>query len=197
VEIKKGEFYDGLKYKYISTEELIERTDMYRCLLAYKNKKPSLARRLSKTDLYNPEFFLKEFEDPLNADFEEACAEIYTSYKIRTLLFNFEKKKDNFGNALQYGKYGVLCAASYLSLSKSLGNLKWKTKEQLDNQSETIANEILMNWIAFESDIIKYKHNNIYVDHNNKSFNFDNYYKGKTLDVDLKKYFFPMQLLND
>lgn len=110
-------------------------------------------------------------------------------YYCYQYLTDIEKKEknygvDRYGNALRYGKYAVVSV-----VSRSF-------KESFDiKKYESIAKEntdlILKKWLSFEDEITKKPSNEDYFykykegESDSVIYNFDGYYKGKTINKDL------------
>lgn len=91
----------------------------------------------------------------------------------------------NFGNGLVYGKYAIISACK----SRFEGDLS------LDVVGK-IVDDILGHWKKFEAQVITIKANQNYfrkyMDDDGierMDLNFNNYYKGKTVNQDIKKFF--------
>jgi hypothetical protein len=82
-----------------------------------------------------------------------------------------------FGQALRYGQYAVVTACA------NLGPPASKTEAQ-------IVVVILGQWQHFEAGVAKQQSNNSYT--TGSAFDFDNYYKGATINSDLKNYAFTI-----
>jgi hypothetical protein len=80
-----------------------------------------------------------------------------------------------FGQALRYGQYAVVAVCTNLGTAQ-----RKKPAEALE--------AILMQWRKFEAWARKLQSNSSYK--SGPSFSFVNYYKGSTINVDLRKYKF-------
>jgi hypothetical protein len=192
LEVKRGEYFDGLQMEYVTKQMIIDRTDMFRCLIAFKDGKPNLARGLNKSDMFSSEFFNSHFETPLQQDTDGICADIFYSYRLRAHLFESEKSKDStvdYGYSLRYGKYAVLYAVSLHMKDGVRKNLFQKTVQEIEDNIRTEAKAVLKKWKKFEESVPKYEHNKIYLDIESGSLNYVNYYKGQTLNSDLEAFF--------
>lgn len=111
-------------------------------------------------------------------------------------MSDIEKQEENYGmekygNALRYGKYAVINIVSR------------KFREDLDvteyncNVKEA-TEQVLYKWKDFENKIIKKQSNNDYFykykeeDNIRTIYNFDGYYKGKTINKDLEDFDFDI-----
>jgi len=195
-ERKRGEFADGIREKYISRSQIVDRDTFLRLCMAC-DFRPAIARRNSSTVLFREDNFSKTLSDKNRAH------EYFFVYRCYLLLNTIEKQftKEpnnqygvvNYGQALRYGKYAVIAVCNLLSKDKTL-----KSASQL-------VETILSNWLKFESYAVSLPTNStyfrIYVDpdteEKQKELNYSGYYKGRTLDEDLSKFFFeiPMEKL--
>lgn len=96
---------------------------------------------------------------------------------------------DKYGNALRYGKYAVINIVSRkFSEDLDITEYERSVKEATD--------QTLGKWIIFENQVIKKQANKDYFyeyqeENNIKTiYNFDRYYKGKTINKDLKEFDF-------
>ena len=187
---KEGEFYEGLNKNYISRDMVIESTILMRVGLSV-NGNATKARRTGDSILFREANFASVFHD----------TNIYRKYVFGYMCYqllveeekNCAQTADNkfgikdYGNALRYGKYAVVCIASRAY------------KEELEPQNYSrVAKEAvkftLSKWKSFEAEISKKKVNSDYfykVRENgveNYYYNFDGYYKGATLNEDLEQF---------
>ena len=192
-ERKRGEFYDGIKNKYINKAKLIDRETFLKICYAISGKE-SEARNSSNKLLFNKQSFDKVLNDTTNFDttfFAYLCHkkldEIQKSFNTQP---NNKYGVVNYGNALRYGKMAVV-SVCYSMINEEIN---------ADNIAELVniyVEMVLLKWINFEDYIMTQPHNKgyfiKYVDpESNKEtleLNFDNYYKGKTLNSDIKNYF--------
>jgi hypothetical protein len=78
---------------------------------------------------------------------------------------------DVWGNGLKYGQLAITYAIYQLSSS--------------DENLENCLNTVRSRWLDFETTVVNHEHNqNYYSD----GFDYANYYKGSTIDRDLKDY---------
>ena len=187
---KQGEFSEGLQKKYITKDLVIDPSVFIRVALSV-NGDATKARRNSDNVLFREDIFFSVFLD----------TDIYRKYMFGYFcylaLLNEEKKYDKVpgnkygvtkhGNALRYGKYAVVSVASR-AYREDLD-----TKEYYTSATEAVLNT-LAKWKDFEIKISKITSNIDYlfynIDNGEKKyyFNYDGYYKGKTLNTDLKNY---------
>lgn len=187
-ERKKGEYSDGIRSGYIRKSQIIDREVFIR-LCKSCDLFPSEARRSSVKVLFKEENFNKTLN---NVNRHE---EYFFAYRCYQKLNDIEKTHANnlhnkfgvaaYGNSIRYGKYAVVSACRIL----------YDDHKSIDKY-EYIVNLVLNNWTEFETIVSTYIHNLDYFwsykDSNEKEVrveNFDNYYKGKTLNGDLKHFF--------
>jgi len=189
-ERKRGEFSDGLREKYISKDLIIDREIFIR-LCKTCDFLPSQARRTGAEKLFSESGFSQTLNNVTRVE------EYYFAYLCYQELLKLEKelsadKKDrygtaNYGLALRYGKFAVVtvCVNKFYITSNSFSKV----------QNNVL--KILRRWLKFEEYIVKrktnkdyfYKYKNPETNEWQSYQNFDGYYKGRTLNNDLKKYF--------
>ncbi len=188
-ERKSGEFADGIREKYITRSQIVDRDIFLRLCMAC-DFKPAISRRNSSKVLFREDNFSKTLSNKNRAD------EYFFAYRCYLLLSEIEKtfSKDinnqfgivNYGQALRYGKYAVVSVCSFI-----------KENTQTVN-ADVIVNAILLKWLEFESYSVSQPTNatyfRVYIDpdteEKQKELNYSGYYKGKTLDEDLAQFFF-------
>ncbi len=195
-ERKRGEFADGIHEKYISRSQIVDRDTFLRLCMAC-DFRPAIARRNSSKVLFREDNFSRTLSDKNRAH------EYFFAYRCYLLLNEIERQftKEpnnqygvvNYGQALRYGKYAVVAVCNLISQDKTLESAK------------QLVELILSNWLKFESYAVSLPTNStyfrIYVDpdteEKQKELNYSGYYKGRTLDEDLAKFFFeiPMEQL--
>lgn len=186
---KAGEFGEGLRNKYIDRSQIIDRELMLRLILAI-NQKPSQARRAGSKTLFKQ----SNFENTLNDSSR------YEEYVFAFLVYNYlteiqnkfkkeEYNKDgiiNYGYSLRYGKFAVVSA-----ILKQYSKIK-------DKPIETTINNTLKNWLNFEKHILNAPVNKRYfrefedqdTGEKRQVLNFDGYYKGVSINVQIKHFDF-------
>ena len=184
-ERKKGEFADGVKYHYINRSQIIDRETLIR-LSRCCDGEIAEARRSSRNQLFQEHLIQKT----LDVSKYQRYMYAYNCWKIlEAMEKGYTKDKNNkygiaiYGNALRYGKYAVV-GACLLSNSNN-------------EDAARVLNSVLASWMKFEEYIIALPHNNDYFRSysdpetgiRKQELNFDNYYKGKTLNNDLPKFF--------
>jgi hypothetical protein len=189
VELKRGEYYDGLERKIVSKDLLIDRVTMLRSYKALKGS-PSSARRQSEKQLFDDEFFKGTFEDQAS-DGETLSSEIFFAFKTHKFLVVTDKSKpdDDYGFALRYGKYAVVYAALLTVDKRFMKKLPAIPLSEIENYIGAKIPELLGRWNDFENKIQKFPKNKRYFDVDQEIIDFDNYYKGTTLQKDLETVF--------
>lgn len=193
-ERKRGEFYNGLSCKYIDKSFVIDRETFIRICYAC-NGRAAQARRNSENVLFKDEYFNRIFSD------SERYKEYFFGYKCLEHLFRIERNfkgiknnkfgLKNYGSALRYGKFAVISVA----IKKFSYDL---ITADYDSFTNILIKEILNQWLGFEKYIlklpknIKYFKERIDPDTGEKSIetNYDGYYKGSTLELDLELFKF-------
>lgn len=188
---KMGEFYDGLNKNYIDRKKIIDRTIFMRVACAVVGE-VSKARRNSEDVLFRQDNFDKIFID----------SEIYKKYMYGYLchvyLNELERKNNNknvikrYGYALRYGKYAV----TYV-VSKNF--LETIDVDDYEANVKMYTDIVLAQWLEFERNIVNkiQNYDYFYQTTNEKGvvenyYNFDGYYKGKTINSDLDEYHFSL-----
>lgn len=186
---KEGEFHTAKKNKYITKEEIIDRNILLRIAYSMYGE-VSKARRSSAKLLFR----IDEFKKVLNTSIDyQRLFYNYLSYKRLLDLENESKKTndpyytDKYGNAIKYGKYAVI------NLVDSLYQSDIEISE-LENTAQSNTHEVLDIWRDFEDNQAKLPSNSDYFkvtiedDQKKIEYNYDGYYKGKTLDKDIESY---------
>lgn len=194
-ERKKGEFGDGLRNKYIDRSKIIERESFLRICLSV-NGNPSQARRASSKTLFKKDSFQLTLINKLYT------SKYFIGYKTFLYLQEIQKKYDKdinnkfgqaqFGFGLRYGKFALI--NSIVNSIKEEINV-----ENYNSLIEKYSADILQEWIEFEEYVRDKKSNSSYFKKYKDpetgqeivEINFDNYYKGRTINEDLKSYFNP------
>lgn len=173
-ERKRGEFSDGLHFGYIDNDLLVNRERVVRVGLACEYRVNQARSSISK--------FFKEADLSPVLKVKDVNKYAY-GYEVLRLLDIKQKSKPSvkgdryhikeFGQALRYGQYGVVAVCVNHGL--------------VANKQEAETLEIILSqWPKFEVWALKQPSNAIYkVD---SSFDYVNYYKGSTINADLKAY---------
>lgn len=176
-ERKRGEFHTGHAAGYINRENVIERVPLAKAFLALKGD-PAGARRYGEDTLFTEDRFRKTFGEGTN---------------YRTMLFAYLvlrhlrkiSRSRQFGewdrHSLRYGKMAIIDAVGLrrFDIKPNLSEMQLEVTKKLK--------ELEPKWRRFEAWMKKRRANKDYVE--DGAFNFDNYYKGKTINDDVRKYF--------
>lgn len=180
-ERKKGEFNDGIKNKYIKKNQLVKREVLIKTYYAFKGY-PAEARGNGYDILYRDKF--DNIFNNIN-DYKKIFYSYVLFGEIKKLVRKYRKLKkqgkQKFGHVMQYGRLALLyvVAKKYYKDYNDLKKLRAKLRISIQI--------ILSKWKKFEMYAKKQAHNENYkVGH---TLDFDNYYKGSTLNNDLKKFF--------
>lgn len=189
-ERKKGEFADGVRDKYIDRNQIIDREVLLRLAMACDGY-AAQARRNSSRVIFQEDSFTKFLNESGRA------TEYYYAYLCHQYLSKLEKsmsedKEDsygttNYGQAFRYGKYAV----TSIAVAKH-----YKGDESIANVNEH-ADAIVDAWIGFEQFASEKPENSFYfrvyededTGSTTRDYNYDGYYKGRTLNADLSEYF--------
>ena len=175
-ERKKGEFADGIKSGYLDQKYMVNREKLVRVSLATEYRVNQAKSSIQK--------FFKEsaLDSVLNVKDVEKYA---YAYEVLRLL---EEKKamkpmankdryhtTQYGQALRYGQYAVVAVCANRGTAAK-------------NSELVITEAILGQWIKFEKYATEQLGNDGYK--SGVSFDYVNYYKGSTVNADLKSYAF-------
>lgn len=189
---KRGEFFDGLNKKYITKDKVIDNSIFMRVAVSI-NGDVARARRNGDEFLFKEENFKQVFKD----------TKIYRKYMFGYLCHqylvkkekSFDRYKNNkygintYGNALRYGKYAVVNVVSKMFNDEI--NIK-----DYSYIIPILSDNVLNQWKKFEEVVSEKKSNKDYFyyeedeDKNNMFYNYDGYYKGRTINSDIKEYKF-------
>lgn len=169
LERKRGEFYEVLSRDIIPQDRIVTKEQIMRLSYVIEGK-------VAEARSYANEKLFKQYPLPtINFDDLYKVIQIY-----RTLGAFLQSTKDQdkkfrvpeFGNGLKYGRYAMTFAI--FSLSKNYpGNL------------DEIINLVKNKWLDFENTMSNKESNKDYFD---ETFDYANYYKGKTINKDLPEY---------
>jgi len=188
-ERKKGEYADGIKAGYIDRNQIIDRV-VFLQICKCCDFNASDARNTSEKKLFSENNFnstLYNIERHKEYFFAFKCYQSITELgkDIASRPGN-KYGADKFGNALRYGKFSVVTACM----------LSNQQDYSLDIV-EDLVTTTLSKWLAFENSATRHPMNKDYFrtekdDQNNisrQTLNFDGYYKGKTVNIDLNRFF--------
>lgn len=191
---KRGEFADGIRYKYIDRSKIIDRETFLRICLTI-NGNPSQARRASAKQIFTKEVFENTLANTISVE------KYFFGYKIYEHLGSFirmfERDTNNkfgqaqYGNAFRYGKFAIV-----RTVARKYSDLNIK-KENYDEIVRRETDFILEKWIHFEEFVTSQSGNKAYFRKYTDletgkeiiEVNFVNYYKGTTLANDLNTFF--------
>lgn len=181
-ERKLGEFYDGLLNGYIEKKIIIDREEFMRAYLAFTGN-PSDARRMGGNNLFKESFFNKTIRNI--SDLPEMFFAFILLKSLNTFRKSLSKQQRNkYGFTMKYGRLSVIAAIGnsyYNSNSITLD------KDFILDYSFPIVSNFIKIWPKYEKHIIRLTKNSDYFSRSNKDF--DNYYKGKTINDDIINYF--------
>lgn len=192
---KHGEFYDGIARRYISEDNMVDRSVFLR-VAACMHDEASKARRTGDDVLFRTESFHELMAEDLS------YRRYMYGYFCHQYLTELEKEYRNlsnnrygtatYGNALRYGRYAVVSVAGRTYREEM-------EPEDCRRFARYYTKAVLKQWLAFERRISRYSHNKSYfyseeVDGRIETvLDYDGYYKGKTLDQDLGRYPFRLE----
>lgn len=194
---KMGEFHDGLSQNFITRDKIVDRTTFMRVASAIQGE-VAKARRNGEDVLFRQEYFDRVFKD----------TNIYRKYMYGYFCYmylaemekRFSKQPNNkygintYGYALRFGKYAVAHVVS----KNFLETLEY---EEYEANAQMYTDIVLAQWAKFEKYATKKTHNRDYfyesVGENGEIenyYNYDGYYKGRTINRDLENYKFSVNI---
>ncbi|MFA5845416.1 MAG: AIPR family protein [Thermodesulfovibrionales bacterium] len=176
-ERKKGEFYNGIERKYIDKNLVVNRDSLLKAYLAWQGDAANARRSGTETMFKEKRFkeIMKKY-----ADFKK----MFFAYKLLTNIETVEKtKKHKFGPSMKYGKMAIIAAIGTYGISD----------EDIDVKTvDAIAKEKIEHVESLWGDFINYvtkKLENISYITDENSLDLDVYYKGRTVNSDIKSFF--------
>ena len=175
LERKRGEFLYGLQDKYLSKTQIVNRVDLIRNYLAFSG---GVAKaRTSQTVIFEESAF-----EAMLASFNQR--RIFLSYTaaqdLEAMVQTAVKTSPKPNYASGYAKYAILAACGVVANKpRATGSLK--------EEGGAVLKLVIDNWSAFETQAQAAPQNAKYA--RTGSFSFDNYYKGDTIDADVKTFF--------
>lgn len=176
---KEGEFFDGRSRKLIDKEFILEREDLFRAYLSYKGD-PARAYSSGEDKLFEEDNFMSVLAD--GDDYRK----MFFAARLHGRLERIEKEMKNksrrrYGNGLRFGKFAVICAVGQMRYNVP------KTSKEVDVIVVEALKKVLPKWKSFETYAMKQPGNTEYFRRGVKEF--QNYYKGKTINHDLESFF--------
>ncbi|MDU0894653.1 MAG: AIPR family protein [Anaerococcus sp.] len=206
---KTGEFTEGIEKGYISKDQIISRNTIIRIIYAM-NGRVNAARRNSEDALYNMNDYEKFFNIDIGPEGYDRIYFLYIAFKYLEKKEKKENSRSDYGEGLRYGKYAIINVIS-----------KFLTDEYFDRTEDSlnlIVDEILDQWKEFErmqsnkksnidyfyekEEILKQENKNGKEKMENlvittRVEDFDNYYKGSTINKDLNDYEFKITKIEE
>lgn len=206
---KTGEFTEGIEKGYISKDQIISRKIIIRIIYAM-NGRVNAARRNGEDALYNMNDYEKFFNIDIGHEGYDRIYFLYIAFKYLEKKEKKENSRSDYGEGLRYGKYAIINVIS-----------KFLTDEYFDRTEDSlklIADEILDQWKEFErmqsnkksnsdyfyekDEILKQESKNGKEKMENQVItrrveDFDNYYKGSTINNDLNDYEFKITKIEE
>jgi hypothetical protein len=175
-ERKLGEFFDGLKNGYLYEKQIVKRDTLMRVSLACDQKAAQARAGISK-------YFSEATFGKGVLDLKKITRYVY-GLRCLWALAHFEAKgKDRYrvwryGQALRYGRLAVV----------SVSVNSTRTTDDPERVARNVG-QVLAKWKRFETYARRKGHNSEYFGDEAGEANFPGYYKGRTLDRDLERYF--------
>jgi hypothetical protein len=176
LEKKKGEFLYGLQDKYLNKGQVVNRVDLIRNYLAFSG---GVAKaRTSQTAIFEESAF-----ETLLTNFDQR--KIFLSYctaqdlEARVHSFARTSRKPNYASG--YARYAIFAACGIVANKPRSGG------DDLKHEGAAILKLVIDNWTKFEQQSQAAPHNAKYA--GTAGFSSDNYYKGDTVDADVKTFF--------
>jgi len=175
-ERKKGEFYNGIDRKYIDKSLVVNRYSLLKAYLAWQGDAAN-ARRSGMDTMFKEKRFKDIMKKP--ADFKK----MFFAYKLLTNIETIEKTKEhNFGASMKYGKMAIIAAVGTYGVSDEdidVTTVDALAKEKIEQVESLWGNFI--NYATNKTENVPYIFNN--------SLDLDVYYKGRTVNGDIKSFF--------
>jgi hypothetical protein len=193
LELKRGEFFECINKGLLNRRNIIDRTLLIRSFIAFSGH-PTPARGNSEMDIYENSFFSNIFSTLFPSAPSRLAAEMFYAYRVHSFLVSKEKevRKESlgkYGYSFRYGKYAVVYASA-LSMHKEFRDkIDLRTADEIVQYIDNNLPIILDKWKIFEENVQKKETNKAYFNTVNQLADFDTYYKGPTLEENLKEFF--------
>jgi hypothetical protein len=177
-ERKKGEFFNGIDRKYIDKALVINRYDLLRAYLAWQGDAAN-ARRSGMETLFKEKRFKDIMKKP--SDFKK----MFFAYKVLRNIEMVERNRShNFGASMKYGKMAIIAAIGTNGISNEEIDVT-----TVDALAKDKTEQIESCWVDYISYATKQQTNASYLYSDNTSLDLDVYYKGRTVNSDIKRFF--------
>ena len=180
-ERKTGEFYDGINTSVIDPNYIIDRFDFIKAYIAYKGE-PATGRRISENTAFQEDYFYKILND------QQKYGEMFFAFLLFKCLLEkekgFKRKTDSiekYGYSLMYGKWAVIASIALQNIDVA------KPIAELLSLARKLVEEALNHWKEFDNFVVKKNEGSKYF--NEKTKNYELYYKVNILDQDIKEFF--------
>ncbi len=173
LERKRGEFYTAIERGYVDKNRIIGRVDLLQAYWAFLGH-PGDARR-SKNQLFKDKIFKKIM----------GTGENYKVMLFAALILARLRKESmdsDWGSGLRYGKLSIVAASKYL-----VPEPYEISPNNLENLVSLAVEKARKKWAEFETWLQNQRHNANYK--RTDGFDFDNYYKGKSVNQDVQNFF--------
>lgn len=174
VERKKGEYYVAIKQGYVDNDRVIDRVTLLQAYWAFQGH-PSEARS-GRSRLFHD----KQFKKIVGTGSD------YKNMLLAAIVFSRLQSESNsdreWSNGLRYGKLAIVAAFKHYINTEIHGQVN-----EMQDEIDKILSRIKQEWVRYEKWVQKQSHNSSYS--RLDGFDYDNYYKGKTLNNDIKEYY--------
>lgn len=173
-ERKRGEFGDGIRDGYIDASELIDRKIIIRIALALNYQSGSIRSGISQYFKEGQlETLLKIKDVEKYAYGSEVLKRLDSVRKNKPITRGDRYHSSVFGQALRHGINAVLAVCTNLGSDKGVA-------------ANDVVDSVLQKWKTFEAWAMLQTSNKAYL--NAGSLDSESYYRGPTVDLDLKSY---------
>jgi len=176
-ERKRGEFYYATAGDYVERDIIVNRADFLRSYLAFKGQ-PRWARQRGSETLFKVTHFRNILDDKMD------YRKMLFSYMILMKLYQIEKgtsdSSSSWGYGLRYGKMAIIAAIAFTYEGEDI------TRSNIHDLVEKYIDKIKAKWIEFEAHAKSNPENKMFI---SVDFDYDFYYKGITVDADVKEFF--------